>query len=77
MTAPSLVGATCGKHAGVAAVEICARCGTFLCGECVDYFREDTPVCEACLPLMLGTPASLRARVSPLLSALGLSGLLG
>lgn len=76
MTAPSLVGATCGKHASVPAVEICSRCGTFLCGDCVEYFREDTPACEACLPLLLGTPASLRARLSPILSTLGLAGLL-
>lgn len=72
MVTPSLVGAHCGQHPAVAAVEICTRCGTFLCGECVHYFREETPSCAACLPLLRGSPASLRARLSPVFSALGL-----
>jgi hypothetical protein len=58
-------------------VEICTRCGKFLCGDCVEYFREETPACASCLPLLLGAPASLRARVSPILTSLGLAGLLG
>lgn len=77
MTAPSLVGASCGTHVGVAAVEICTRCGTFLCGDCVEYFREETPACANCMPHLIGSPASLRARISPILSVLGLTGLLG
>lgn len=72
---PSLAGASCGKHPGVAAVEICSRCGTFLCGECVEYFNEVTPACASCLPLLSGSPASARARVSPVLTSVGLSGL--
>jgi len=73
---PSLAGAHCGNHATVPAVEICSRCGTFLCGECVEYFREETPACANCLPILIGSPPSLRARMSPLLSTLGLAGLL-
>ena len=71
----SLAGASCGKHPGVAAVEICTRCGTFLCAECVEYFNEVTPACASCLPLLAGGPASARARVSPVLSTVGLGGL--
>ncbi len=72
---PPLAGASCGKHPGVAAVEICSRCGTFLCGECVEYFNEVTPACASCLPLLKGSPASVRARISPVLSSVGLFGL--
>ena len=75
--ATSLAGAHCGAHPAIAAVEICSRCGTFLCGECVEYFREVTPACSNCMPLLIGGPASARARVSPVLSTLGFSALLG
>jgi hypothetical protein len=73
--ASRIAGASCGNHPGLAAVEICTRCGTFLCGDCVEYFKEETPSCANCLPLMKGGPASVRAKISPLLSALGLASL--
>jgi hypothetical protein len=41
----------------------------------VEYFREVTPACANCLPLLAGGPASVRARLSPVLSTLGLAGL--
>ena len=75
MTPSALAGAHCGNHPAVAAVEICTRCGTFLCGECVEYFKEETPSCASCLPLMAGGPASVRARISPFFASLGLSAL--
>ncbi len=75
MTPSSVAGAHCGNHPAVAAVEICSRCGTFLCGECVEYFKETTPACSNCLPVLEGGPASTRARISPLLSVVGLVGL--
>ena len=75
MTPSSVAGAHCGNHPAVSAVEICSRCGTFLCGECVEYFKETTPACSNCLPVLVGAPASARARVSPLLSTVGLAGL--
>jgi hypothetical protein len=61
----------------VPAVEICSRCGTFLCGECVEYFHETTPACASCLPLLKGSPASMRAKLSPTLSIVALLGWLG
>lgn len=76
MSPATLAGAHCGDHPASAAVEICARCGTFLCGECVFYFKEDTAACVSCLPRLEGGPASARARVSALFSTLGLTGLL-
>ncbi|MFT3706271.1 MAG: hypothetical protein QM817_01265 [Archangium sp.] len=76
MTAPAVSGAFCGNHPTMAAVEICTRCGKFVCGDCVEYFREETPACANCIPHLMGTPASLRARISPILSTIGLGGLL-
>ena len=72
----AVAGANCGQHPGVAAVEICTRCGTFLCGECVEYFNEVTPACPSCLPLLAGGPASMRARIAPVLTTFGLGGLI-
>ncbi len=71
----SLAGAHCGKHPAVAAVELCTRCGTFLCGDCVEYFNDETPACAACLPHLKGVPTSARARLSPVLAVLGVAGL--
>lgn len=72
MSAPPVVaGAHCGAHPAVAAVEICTRCGTFLCGDCVEYAADETPCCGSCLPLMQQGPASLRARLGPLLALAG------
>ena len=43
--------ARCGNHPSVAAVEICKRCGTFLCGDCLDYAGDD-PYCSKCFALV-------------------------
>lgn len=67
-----LAGAHCGAHPAVAAVEICSRCGTFLCGDCVEYFKDTTPCCAACLPLMRGGPISPRVVVTPFIGLAGL-----
>jgi hypothetical protein len=40
-------GARCGVHADVAAVDVCKRCGRFLCGECVQLVEEDA-YCADC-----------------------------
>lgn len=77
MTPSSVAGAHCGNHPANPAVEICTRCGTFLCGDCVEYFHETTPSCANCLPLMAGGPASMRARISPVFTTLGLIALIG
>lgn len=69
---PSVSGAHCGAHPAVAAVEICSRCGTFLCGECVEYFKDITPCCAACLPLLKGPPPSPRLLVPPVLGFIAL-----
>lgn len=75
MSLPALTGAHCGRHPGVAAVELCSRCGTFLCGDCVEYVRDEAPACGDCAPLLRGIRASPRARLAPVLAAAGLLGL--
>lgn len=70
---PSVVGALCANHPGTSAVEICSRCGAFLCGECVLYVRELVPVCASCQPFVENDgPPSRAAWAAPVLSALGL-----
>ncbi len=70
-----LGGAACAKHPDSAAVEVCARCGGFLCAECVEYLQDEVPACDACAHLARHArpPAALKA--SPFLGLLGLSGL--
>jgi hypothetical protein len=40
-------GARCAAHASVAAVDVCKRCGRFLCGDCVELVGEDA-YCAEC-----------------------------
>lgn len=42
------VGARCASHPEAPAVALCARCGTFLCGECTEL-RDETAYCAPCL----------------------------
>jgi hypothetical protein len=69
----SVVGALCANHTGTSAVEICSRCGAFLCGECVLYVREVVPVCATCRPFAENDgPPSRAAWGAPALAVLGL-----
>jgi hypothetical protein len=43
----SLGGARCGTHPEIAAVDVCKRCGKFLCGECLELLGEDA-YCASC-----------------------------
>jgi uncharacterized protein (DUF983 family) len=69
----AVTGALCGRHPELHAVEVCARCGTFLCAGCVDYFDQTIPHCEPCLAKVSQRPSG-RARVC---LALALTGLVG
>ncbi|MCP3163458.1 hypothetical protein [Myxococcus qinghaiensis] len=42
--------ALCARHAEVSAVATCTRCGSFLCGECLELFGESA-FCEPCVSL--------------------------
>ncbi len=64
--------ARCGLHTEVAAVDLCQRCGAFLCGECVELLGEDV-LCPACFQRLGGhAPPSRQARLSAALGVLGL-----
>lgn len=59
----------CARHPGVAAVDLCARCGAFVCGDCVEYQRDQVPTCLPCLALVREVPAPVRAKGSTALAA--------
>jgi len=44
-------GAVCATHPDLTAVATCARCGGFLCGDCVELAGE-TPYCAACVVVL-------------------------
>jgi hypothetical protein len=44
-------GARCATHPDVAAVATCARCGSFLCGDCTEVVGE-SPYCAPCVVLL-------------------------
>jgi len=61
----------CGNHPDVAAVDTCSRCGTFLCGDCVEYLGE-TVLCDACYQRLGGDqPGSRSARTAVILGGIG------
>lgn len=55
-------GARCARHASTAAVDLCQRCGTFVCGECV-HIRSEDVYCVDCAAI-LDRPAPKRPRVA-------------
>ena len=58
MAPPS--GARCAKHPDVAAVDVCQRCGVFVCGECV-FIRTEDVFCADCARI-LDRPAPARPK---------------
>ena len=75
MRRPASQGAVCARHPEVAAVDVCGRCGAFVCADCVEYLRDATPACEPCARLLDGARPTRRAWAGLALSALGLGGL--
>jgi hypothetical protein len=51
-------GACCGLHVEAAAVDLCKRCGRFLCGECVQLVDEYA-YCAECVGKLDGPPSRL------------------
>jgi len=66
----------CARHPGVTAVDICSRCGTFVCGDCVEYQGDEVPFCQPCIALVRVTPAPMRSRAALALAAIALATLL-
>ena len=44
-------GARCALHPDVSAVATCARCGSFLCGDCTEVVGE-SPYCAPCVAVL-------------------------
>lgn len=44
---PPPSGATCPRHPGVLAVDVCERCGRFVCGDC-EVLRDERTWCAEC-----------------------------
>ncbi len=57
---PPPAGARCAQHPEQAAVDVCQRCGAFVCADCTEIRREDV-YCSRCAPLM-DRPPSKRVR---------------
>lgn len=65
--------ARCAQHSETPAVVACARCGTFLCGECVEL-RRDESYCRDCAR-RLDAPASAKAKLACALTTLSFPGM--
>ncbi|MFP2928591.1 hypothetical protein ACLESO_26030 [Pyxidicoccus sp. 3LG] len=66
-------GVRCGAHPDLAAVATCARCGTFLCGECTEVLGE-SPYCAPCIEVLRRSAKPSRVvQVALVLNVLGLA----
>jgi hypothetical protein len=68
---PVATGARCATHPEVAAVEICQRCGAFVCGSCLELKGTEV-LCTTCFARQAGKP-SRRAVAALVLGILGLN----
>lgn len=53
-------------------MDVCARCGTFICGECLDV-QEGKSYCPDCFTRAQSGPASKRAIAAVILGIVGLN----
>lgn len=65
---PTPVGATCPRHPSALAVDVCERCGRFVCGDCA-VLKDEKTSCSECAAV----PHTASARAT-LALALGLAG---
>ncbi len=69
---PAAQGARCALHAQTGAVDICQRCGSFVCGECLELQGSDV-FCTSCFARAGGGgKASSRAVAALVLGILGI-----
>ncbi len=69
---PVASGARCPAHAAVQAVEVCERCGRFVCAECLTFAQDGASLCPGCFALPHGR--SSRSGLALGLVLVGLSG---
>ena len=65
---PTPAGATCPLHPGVLAVDVCERCGRFVCGDCT-VLRDERTLCTECAAV--ATSPSARATLALVCGGLG------
>ncbi|MCA2979593.1 MAG: hypothetical protein INH37_15070 [Myxococcaceae bacterium] len=51
---PVASSARCPAHAAVQAVEVCERCGRFVCAECLTFAQDGAALCPGCFALPRG-----------------------
>lgn len=68
MTLPA--GARCANHAEQGAVDVCGRCGGFICADCLQLWREELVYCPACFE-RAGVDRASRRSTAALVLALG------
>lgn len=64
--------AHCAVHPAVPAVEVCERCGAFVCGDCLEL-HEGHPFCASCFQRLGTTSASKQAVAALIFSIVGLN----
>ena len=67
---PTPTGALCATHPTVAAVDACERCGSYVCGECLE-FTNDAVRCKDCFARDRQKPSN-RAIWALVLSVVGI-----
>ncbi|MDP3502325.1 MAG: DUF4190 domain-containing protein [Myxococcales bacterium] len=65
---PTPAGASCPLHPGALAVDVCERCGRFVCGDCT-VLRDERALCTGCAAAV-SSPSS-RATLALVCGALG------
>ena len=48
----TMVGAVCARHLTSTAVDVCTRCGSFVCSLCIELSKKDEVFCEPCFELV-------------------------
>lgn len=56
-------GAVCARHPCAAAIDLCARCGSFVCAECEELSVTDEVFCTACFERVKSGAPTLQSHV--------------
>ena len=61
MSAALTAGARCARHPEERAVDVCSRCGSFVCAECEEISTGDEVFCAACFERVRSQAPTLRS----------------